>query len=45
MVRFLQIKHGTDGDDAGGINLRVGNVVMALDVIEADGVGNARMLV
>ena len=44
-MRFREIKHGTDWDDAGRINLRMRHVVMALDMIEVDGVGDAGLLV
>ena len=44
-VRFREIKHGTDWDDAGRINFRVRHVVMTLDMIEVDGVGNAGLLI
>ena len=45
IVRFPQIKHGTNGNDAGRINFGVRHVVMALDVIEVDRVGDARLLI
>ena len=32
---------GTEGDDTGRIDVVVGDVVMPLDVVEVDGVGNA----
>ena len=32
---------GTEGDDTGWIDVVVGDVVMALDVVEVDGVGDA----
>ena len=44
-MRFREIKHGTDGDDAGRINLRVRHVVMTLDMIDVDGVGDAGLLI
>ncbi len=42
---FLQIENRSDGNDACGINFGVRHVVMTLDVIEIDGVGNARLLI
>ena len=44
-MRSREIKHGTDGDDAGRINFRVRHVVMTLDMIEIDGVGDAGLLI
>ena len=44
-MRFPQIKHGTNGNDAGGINFGVRHVVVALDVIEVDRVGDAWLLI
>ena len=44
-MRFREIKHGTDGNDAGRINFRVRHVVMTLDVIEVDGFGDSRLLI
>ena len=32
---------GTEGDDAGWINVVVGDVVVPLDVVEVDGIGDA----
>ena len=40
-----KIKRWPNWDDSRGINFRVGHVIMAFDVIEADGIGNARLLV
>ena len=40
-----QIEHGTDRDDSSRINFGVRHVIMALDVIEIDGVGDIRLLI
>ena len=45
IVRFPEIKHWTDRNDASRINLRVCHVVMTLDVIEIDGISDARLLI
>src|SRR5882724_6099095 len=45
IVRFPQIKHGTERNDAVRVNLRVRHVVMTLDMIEIDGIGDARLLI
>jgi len=45
IVRFPQIKQGADGNDSSRINLSVRHVVMTLDVIEVDRVGDARLLI
>lgn len=44
-MRFLQIKHRTEGNNAGRINLRVRHIIMTLDVIEIDGISDARLLI
>ena len=44
-MRLRQIENRADGNDAVRINLRVRHVVMTLDVIEIDGLGDPRLLV
>ena len=36
---------GTKGDDSGGIDIVVGNIVMPFDVVEVHGVGDAVCLI
>ena len=45
IMRFPKVKHGADGNDASRIDLRVRHVVVALNVIEIDGVCDAWMLI
>jgi len=45
IMRFPQVKHGADGNDVSRINLSVRHVVVALDVIETDRVGDAWLLI
>jgi len=40
-----KVKQGTDGDNASGVDVVVGNVVVAFNVVEVDGFGDARLLV
>ena len=42
---FAQIQHGADWNDASGIDLRVRHVVVALDVVEIDGLCDAWLLI
>lgn len=44
-VRLREIECRSDRNDAGGVNLGVRHIVMALDVVEIDGVGDARLLI
>ena len=44
-MRFPQVKQGADGDDASRINVNVRHVVVALDVVEIDRVGDAWLLI
>ena len=44
-MRFGEIHCRADGDDARGINLGVRHVVMTLDVIEINSVGDAWLLI
>jgi hypothetical protein len=44
-VRLGQIEFGADWYDAGGINCCLRHVVVTLDVIEVDGLGDTRLLV
>ena len=44
-VRLAKIERRADRDDAGGINFRVRHVVMTLDVIEVDGLGDTGLLI
>jgi hypothetical protein len=44
-MRAFEMQDGAEGDDAGGVNLVVGDVVVTLDVVEIDGVRNSRLLV
>ena len=44
-VRFREIEQRADGNDAGRINLLVRHVIMTLDVIEVDSVGDAGVLI
>jgi hypothetical protein len=44
-MRFFQIKHRTNGDDLSRINLSMRYVVVALDVIEIDRVGDSWLLI
>src|SRR5438874_5863714 len=39
-VRLREIERRTDRDDAGGINFRMSHVVMPLNMIEVDGLGD-----
>ena len=43
-VPFCEIEYGTNGNDPGRINLGMRHVVMALDVVEVDRIGDARLL-
>src|SRR4029077_5925890 len=45
IVRFRQIKYGAEGNNARWVNVRMRHVIMALDVIEINGVGDARLLI
>ena len=45
IMRFPQIKHGADRNDASRINLSVRHVVVALDMVEIDGVCDAWLLI
>jgi hypothetical protein len=45
IMRFSQVQHGADWNDASGIDLRVRHVVVALDVVEIDGVCDAWLLI
>ena len=45
IMRFPQVKHGANGNDATRINLSVRHVVVALNVIETDRVGDAWLLI
>ena len=45
IMRFPQVKHGADWNDASRINLSVRHVVVALDVVEMDGVCDAWLLI
>jgi len=45
IMRFPQVKHRANGNDASWINLRMRHVVMALDVIEIDSVCDAWLLI
>jgi len=40
-----EVESGADGDDARGVDIVVSDVVVALDVVEVDGVSDAGMLV
>ena len=44
-MRLHEVERRADGDDAGRINFFVRYVVVALDVIEVDGPGDARQLI
>ena len=44
-VRLREIEQRADGNDARRVNLPVRDVVMALDVIEVDGIGDAWLLI
>ena len=44
-VRLCEIEERADGNNAGRINFRVRDVVMTLDMIEVDGVGDAGLLI
>ena len=44
-MRFGQIEFGADRYDAGGINFCLRHVVVTLDVIEIDGLGDTWVLV
>src|SRR5947208_15044515 len=44
-VRLCQIKRWADGNDPGRINLRVRHIIMALDVIEINGVSYSGLLI
>ena len=44
-MRFLQIEQRADRNDSSRINLSVRHVVMTLDVIEIDRVGDAGLLI
>ncbi len=44
-VRLCQIKRWAEGNDPGRINLRVRHIIMALDVVEVDRVGDAWLLI
>ena len=44
-VRLREIEGRADRDDAGGINFRVRHVVMTLDMIEVDGLGDTGLLI
>ena len=43
--RCGKVDDRSQGNDAGGINLFVGHVIMALDMINTDRFGNARLLI
>jgi hypothetical protein len=45
IMRFSQVQHGADWNDASRIDLSVRHVVVALDVIEIDRVGDAWLLI
>jgi len=45
IMRFPKVKHGTDGNDASRIDLSVRHVVVALNVIEIDALGDAWLLI
>ncbi len=44
-VRLREIDNRSERHDSGGINFFVRHVVMALDVIDADGLGDSRLLI
>ena len=44
-MRFPEVKHWTNRDDSGRINLSVRHVIVALDVIETDSVYDAWLLI
>ena len=44
-MRFPQVKHRADWNDASGIDLSVRHVVVALDVVEIDGLCDAWLLI
>ena len=44
-MRFRQIEFGADRHDSSGINFCLRHVVVTLDVIEVDGLGDAWLLV
>ena len=44
-VRALQIQLWSDGDDAGRVDVVMGDVVVPLDMVEIDGLRNALYLV
>jgi len=44
-MRFPKVKQVADGDDASRINVNVCHVVVALDVVEIDGVCDAWLLI
>ena len=44
-MRFREVKQRTNGNDSRRINFRVRHVVVALDMVEVDGVGDARVLI
>ena len=45
IMRFPEVKHWTNWDDSGRINLSVRHVIVALDVIETDSVYDAWLLI
>jgi MFS transporter, SP family, galactose:H+ symporter len=45
IVRFFQIERRTDGNNSGRINFSVRHVIVALDVIEIDSLGDAWLLI
>ena len=44
-MRLCQINNRPERHDSGGINFLVGHVVMTLDVIDADRLGDSRVLI
>ena len=44
-MRFPQVQHGTDWNDASRIDLSVSHVVVALVVVEIDGLCDAWLLI
>ena len=44
-MRLREIKRRADRDDAGGINFGVRHVIVTLDMIEVDGVGDTGLLI
>ena len=44
-VDGVEVEERAEGNDAGRVDLGVGDVVVALDVIEVHGVGDARLLI